>query len=174
MQPQLEQAWSYTITFDLDILFVLCVYNILAGTKIRVVRQDCLPFPHILKLPFSLTRNLPILRHILHRPIQPHPLLLRLHPHVSLVLIIPSPSTFLDTYLTLRHGRHKPINLPQIPTCLDHAILPIPALLSDMRLESVVNFCQESVADDIVWPGRHQYRPTTSALLVTYSFLAMF
>jgi hypothetical protein len=34
-----------------------------------------------------------------------------------------------------------------------------------MRLEGLVDFCQEFVADDIVWPGLCQYRPTTSALL---------
>jgi hypothetical protein len=116
-----------------------CVTVVSRLVQISQFYEVCLPLPHISKLPFSLIPNLPTLCLILHRPIQPHPLLLRLPSRVSFDPITPCPF-HLDTYLTLRLWRHKPIDLPQIPTCLDHAILPIPTLLGDMWLESVVDF----------------------------------
>jgi hypothetical protein len=54
------------------------------------------------------------------------------------------------TYLTRRPRRHHPINLPQIPPCLNYTILPIPTLLCNKRAQRLVDFEQEAVTVGVV------------------------
>jgi hypothetical protein len=91
----------------------------------------------------------------LQRLVLLQPLLLSLHHTISIHLLNSSfrPQHRLNrrsTYLRPRHGWHQAIDLPQIPTRLHDAVLPLVPLISNVRFQDGIYAAHEAVCSFFV------------------------